>query len=176
MEDIMIKLSYENDKILLNEIAFVCSNASSFAQCAYAICKTSIPKMFVDIFKETSSKSLKVEILDCFQSMVSHKNPDITGELLLLPILELFISNTDTKMDVEILSICLKGLYYFLFYGELTKLKNNIIAFEIEGAGALQVIDELVDHNMPSISDLCKLIKFEFFTQDEETYKSEGLF
>jgi len=167
LEEIIYKLNYNSDYKILNEVAFVCRNVSADSQNAFKFVKSNIPKLLIDIYRESTEKALKKEILECFLNLLRDCNSNITGELLLLPTLEIFIANIDKTTDSPILRVSIAGLYLFLLYGKVTAYKNNIIAMEVEGNGLVPIIEDLFDHTDRVICDVAKLIIQDYFKSEE---------
>jgi len=131
--------------------------------------------MLIGIFKDSSDKSLKRQILRCFNHILQHMISELTNGLLLIHIYELFVGNITQDMYPGILELCLNGLYYLLKYGKETSIKSNcnIIAQAVVESNLINVVEDLYCHNSKLVAELARKIILEFFTEEEQTYQGK---
>lgn len=170
----MYKLDYKEEIKIIENLVWLCFNACFDFESAYAFSSTHIPKLFIEIYRDVNpDKSTKLKIMNTFSLCLKHCRNEISSNLLILPILELFCAQIEVEVSSDkpdLLFSLLSGTYYLLKYGEEVKFKNNIVAQEIESYGIAKIIEDLLLHPIKKISDIAKKINYTFFVQEENEY------
>lgn len=153
---------------IIKDLCWALGNICSVGQLTVRgnlIRKTHIPRYLLELYQMTTSKDIKVEVLEFFNRAVEGRDSNVKTEILSLKVLELFCEELNSDNN-EIKVLCLDGLLQLMQYGKNIMREVNIVKVELDKNDIQTKIDALTNSQDEAVSTTSSKV-LEFFNTDD---------